>query len=185
MASLYARFGFTTHRAFVETDAEPKLTWLYSHAPDGFEQAMADLVLSPDYQQLADEKEPHVFRNVTTRVVHPELLTRVTVESMAGERTAERIAIMRRYDLTGSFDDFLAIWRQIVPVREKYGYRCLFAVSDREQMRFTWAFDFDGDFADFPDSQRDYYRDPDRVRLREVFHYMADYSIHPAGQLLV
>ena len=49
-------------------------------------------------------------------------------------------------------------------------------------MRFTWAFDFDGDFAD---SQRDYYRDPNRVRLREVFHYMADYSIHPARQLLV
>ena len=127
-----------------------------------------------------DRVEATQVGRIQSEALGCELLTAATPDSIEG-----RIAIMRRYDLTGSFDDFLAIWRQIVPVREKYGYRCLFAVSDREQMRFTWAFDFDGDFADFPDSQRDYYRDPDRVRLREVFHYMADYSIHPAGQLLV
>lgn len=34
-------------------------------------------------------------------------------------------------------------------------------------------------------AQRDYYRDPERVALRGVFDHMADYSIHPATQLLV
>ena len=35
------RHGFEVHRAFVETDAEPKFTWLYSHAdPDEGEAAV-------------------------------------------------------------------------------------------------------------------------------------------------
>ncbi|GAA1394407.1 hypothetical protein [Luteococcus peritonei] len=181
-----ARHGFTTLRGFVETDAEPKLTWLYSPPSGGdLAQQLAELADDPEQQALAEARQQHVFRNLTIRPVEPELLTRATPESVAGQVVAEKIAIMRRYDITGDFDDFLAIWREIVPVRERYGFGCLFAVSDREQGRFTWAFDFDGDFADFPAAQRDYYHDPQRVRLREVFHFMADYSIHPARQLLL
>lgn len=50
---------------------------------------------------------------------------------------------------------------------------------------FSWAFDFDGEWEEFPAAQRGYYRDPARVELRGVFDFMADYSIHPARQRLL
>lgn len=163
------RAGFTWHRAFVETDAEPKVTWLYSHPDPAAGEAA-----------LAVEHSPHVFRNTLVRRVRPEVVTHATPESVAG-----RIAIMRRYSIVNGWPAFLDVWRRIVPVREKYGFTCLFAVSDEPADLFTWAFDFAGTWDDFPAAQRAYYRDPARVELRGVFDHMADYSIHPARQLLL
>lgn len=170
------RAGFTTHRLLLETHAEPKLTWIYSH-PDpvaGDREVEADL----ETRTLNAAKAPHVFRNLLVRPVRPERLTHPSAASVA-----DRIAILRRYSITGSWDEFLAIWEQIVHVRDAHGFRCLFAVSDEPTNMFTWAFDFAGAFADFPDAQRDYYHDPERVALRAVFDYMADYVIAPAEQL--
>lgn len=172
LVELRRAHGFTTHRAFLETQAEPKLTWLYSH-PDpaaGEEEMRGD----PGVVKVTEQLAPHVFRNVKVRPVTPEILT---------EGVTDKLAIMRRYSIVGSWPEFLSIWRRIVPVREKHGFRCLFAVGDQPENMFTWAFDFDGVWEDFPAAQRDYYRDHARVELREVFHYMADYAITPAGQL--
>lgn len=52
----------TVRRAFVETDAEPKFTWLYSH-PDAA-AGTASYAADPDAAALADEAAPHVFHNV-------------------------------------------------------------------------------------------------------------------------
>lgn len=171
--TLRRRHGFTVHRGFVETDAEPKVTWLYSH-PD-HTAALAALMTDPASAELAAHTAPHVFRNVTLRPVE--------VEQLSGPGVPARTVIMRRYAITGSWDEFLAIWRRIVPVRAQYGFPCLFAVADREKDLFTWAFGFDGDWDEFPSAQRGYYHDPDRIALREVFDYMADYAIHPAREL--
>jgi hypothetical protein len=173
-AADWAASGFTLRRLFVETDAEPKVTLLASH-PDA-DPAVA-LASVPAVRQDA---EPHVFRNVLTRPVDVEVLTHATPDSVAG-----RIAIMRRYSIVGGWPEFLAIWRRVVTVREAYGFRCLFAVSDVPHDLFTWAFDFAGAWEDFPAAQRAYYRDPDRVALRGVFDHMADYSIHPARQFVL
>ncbi|WP_094765577.1 hypothetical protein [Luteococcus japonicus] len=62
------RHGFTTHRAFVETDAEPKLTWLYSHEGDAA-AAEAALARDPEQRDLDGLKAPHVFRNLLVRPV--------------------------------------------------------------------------------------------------------------------
>lgn len=167
------RHGFTMHRAFVETDAEPKLTWLYSHPdPDGGERALS---LDPQTRAIAARKAGLVFANTLVRPVEVEVMT---------ERAdPARLAIMRRYSIVGEWEEFLTIWRRIVPVRQRYGFECLFAVADREKDMFTWAFSFDGAWEDFPAAQRPYYHDPERVELRRVFDYMADYTIHPARQL--
>ena len=170
------RHGYTVHRAFVETNAEPKFTWLYSHPdPD-----IAQVAVQTDREtaELDALKADHVFRNVKIRPVRVEALSEADPAS-----TDDRIAIMRRYSITGSWSEFLDVWRRIVPVREKYGFRCLFAVADQPEDMFTWAFDFDGRFEDFPQAQRPYYHDPERVALRKVFDYMADYTINPAAQL--
>lgn len=172
---LRTRHGFTTRRGFIETIAEPKLTWLYSHPdPQAGEQS---LLADPRTGELAELKHPHVFRNVKIRPVDVEL------RPDPGQRASERLVIMRRYSIVGDWDEFLAIWRRIVVVRQRYGFDCLFAVADRPENMFTWAFHFDGEWADFPAAQRPYYRDPERVTLRGVFDYMADYTISPAQQL--
>lgn len=171
--ALLRRHGYTVHQAYLETDAEPKLSWLYSH-PDPA-AGVAAVAADPERAELDALAAPHVFRNVVVRPVEPLLLD--------DERRWAGTVVMRRYWITGDWDEFLDVWHDIVPVRAKYGFDCLFAVADRPHDTFTWAFTFDGDWADFGQAQRGYYHDEARVRLRGVFDYMADYALHPARQL--
>ena len=181
--ALCAEHGFVSHRAFLETPflrtiAEPKLTWLYSHPdPGAGERALR---ADPRWDDLTARIAPHRFGNLLVRPVRVEVLTRADAASVAG-----RIAILRRYSIVGGWSGFLDIWRRIVPVRERHGFRCLVAVADEPADVFTWAFDFAGTWDEFPDAQRDYYSDPARVELRGVFDHMADYAIAPADQLLL
>lgn len=169
------RHGFVTHQAFVETDAEPKISWLYSHAEP--EPAEAAVLGDLEGKEIDALKRDLVFRNTKVRPVD--------VEVIAERVDTPGIVIMRRYSIVGSWAEFLSIWRRIVPVRARHGFDCMFAVADRPENMFTWAFTFDGDWEDFAAAQRPYYRDPDRVALRGVFDHMADYSIHPARRLVV
>lgn len=177
---LRQRHGFTTHRVFVETDAEPKVTWIYSH-PDPV-RAEQKLREDPRFARIRAAMAPHVFGNELVRSVDLEALTHAAPGELEGQDG--RIAIMRRYFIVGDWDEFLEIWRQIVPLRERHGFRCLFAAADREHHLFTWAFDFQGTWEEFPEGQRAYYRDPDRRQLRRVFDYMADYNLHPARMVI-
>jgi len=72
---------------------------------------------------------------------------------------------LRRYQLVpGMMDEFLAWFPGIVPVREKYGFKVLFAYADRESNEFTWAVSHDGDF----DAALEVYNDsPERAALFE------------------
>ncbi|HSO69444.1 MAG TPA: hypothetical protein VLQ67_07360, partial [Arachnia sp.] len=148
-------------------------TWLYSHPDEA--AGNAALLADPRYLDLRARMAGHVFGNLKIRPVDVEIMTELSDPA--------QLAIMRRYSITGSWDEFLAIWRRIVTVRERHGFPCLFAVVDRPENMFTWAFGFDGEWADFPAAQRPYYQDPERIELRGVFDYMADYDIHPARQL--
>lgn len=182
---LRRRHGFTVHQAYLETDAEPKLTWLYSHPePDA---GLAALAADPTSSGLAERAAPHVFGNAVLRPVRVELLDDAHfaailayAEPPTGGTGTARTVIMRRYSIVGAWDEFLDLWRRIVIVRRRHGFRCLFAVADEPHDLFTWAFDFAGSWADFAAAQRPYYHDPERVQLRQVFDYMADYAIHPA-----
>ncbi|MFT3876087.1 MAG: hypothetical protein QM708_06670 [Propioniciclava sp.] len=173
--ALRERHGFVLHQGYVETDAEPKVTLLWSHTDPARGRAAldADAAASGLHTALA----PHVFRNTVEREVRAELLTPPVPPD---ER---RTVVMRRYAIVGGWEPFLRIWRRIVPVRERHGFRVLFAVADEPHDLFTWAFDYEGDWAGFPEAQRGYYRDPARVELRGVFDHMADYSLHPARPL--
>ena len=174
------KHGFTTHRVFVETDAEPKVTWIYSH-PD-HEVAEQQLKDDPRAARVDEQLSHHVFQNTNVRPVQVERVTHARPGELEGQDG--RIAVMRRYDIVGDFDEFIEIWKRIVPVRERHGFRCLFAVSDREKGTFTWALDFHGSWEEFPAGQHDYYHDPERRELSRVFDHMADYSLHPARMLI-
>jgi hypothetical protein len=171
---LREKHGFTHLQAYVQTHAEPKLTWLYSH--DDPAAGEAALAADPAAFALREQLVPHVFGNLVVRPVRIELL-----ENRSDE--PGRTVCLRRYSIVGEWTGFLAIWRQIVQVRERYGFRCRFAVADEPKDLFTWAFDFEGTWDDFAAVQRPYYRDPERVALRKVFDYMADYTLDPAVPL--
>lgn len=47
---------------------------------------------------------------------------------------------LRRYTIAENrFDDFLAFWRGLLPIRTQYGYVVLFAFADRSNNQFVWA----------------------------------------------
>lgn len=162
---LREQHGFRTARAYLQEHAEPKLTWLYSHVD-------SDAPL-PGW---AEGVRPHVFGNVVVRPVQVELLDDRPDDP-------DRTICLRRYSIVGDWADFLSVWRRIVVVRERYGFRCRFAVVDEPKDLFTWAFDLAGDWTDLPALQRPYYADPERVELRRVFDFMADYTLDPARPL--
>lgn len=125
----------------------PTLTWLHSHPePDA---GAAALAAGPDTAALRERLAPHVFGNLVMRPVTLELLRDPPDEP-------RRTVCPRRYSIVGDWRRFLAIWRRIVDVRERHGFRCLFAVADEPKDLFTWAFDFVGSWADFAAIQRPY-----------------------------
>ncbi|WP_203567531.1 hypothetical protein [Aestuariimicrobium ganziense] len=170
---LRRRHGFTTLRAYLQEQDEPKLSWLYSH--DDPDEGRRSLNADPEHQALRHDLAEHVFTNDLVRpvdLVHDALTS------------TDRLVVVRRYSIVGGWDEFLALWRPIADLRERHGFRVLFAAVDRERDLFTWAFDTDGTWDELPDRQRAYYDDPDRIALRGVFNHMADYTIDPARQLL-
>ena len=77
---------------------------------------------------------------------------------------------LRRYVLEpGRMADFLAWFPTIVPVREQYGFRVLFALADSEHDTFTWAVALDGDEAAFREVEATYSGSPERARAFEAF----------------
>jgi hypothetical protein len=51
---------------------------------------------------------------------------------------------LRTYEIAeGGMDAFLEWFGGLVPIREQYGYRILFAFADRNNNRFTWAVEHD------------------------------------------
>lgn len=69
---------------------------------------------------------------------------------------------LRRYELAeGSMDAFVERWHDIVPVREQFGFRVLFAFADREANEFVWAVAHD----DFEAAQEPYSSSDERAAV--------------------
>ncbi|GAB4082225.1 hypothetical protein GCU67_19925 [Modestobacter muralis] len=77
---------------------------------------------------------------------------------------------LRRYEIEpGRMADFLAWFPTIVPVREQFGFRVLFALAEEEHSTFTWAVAHDGDDADFLEVEERYNASPERAAVFETF----------------
>jgi len=62
-------------------------------------------------------------------------------------RCAMSTVQLRRYQLQpGEMDAFVTWWHNLVPVREQYGFRVLFALVDESTNQFVWAVTHGGDF---------------------------------------
>jgi hypothetical protein len=54
---------------------------------------------------------------------------------------------LRRYRIKpGEMEAFVEWWHGLVPAREQYGFRVIFALVDDSTNEFVWAVSHDGDF---------------------------------------
>ena len=65
--------------------------------------------------------------------------------------------------------DFLAWFPTLLPVREQYGFRVLFALAEEEHSTFTWAVAHDGDEAAFLEVEERYTASAERAAVFETF----------------
>ena len=73
---------------------------------------------------------------------------------------------LRRYTLAATeADEFVEWWKGLIPIREKYSFRVLFAYLDRDARQFTWAVAHDGDF---DTAEAAYYASSERARITET-----------------
>ena len=72
---------------------------------------------------------------------------------------------LRRYEIKpGEMDAFVEWWHGLVPAREKYGFRILFALVDESTNQFVWAVSHDGDFDEV---EKEYNASPERAAVFE------------------
>jgi hypothetical protein len=72
---------------------------------------------------------------------------------------------LRRYEVVpGELDALVEWFPSIIPAREKYGFKVLFAYADRENNEFVWAVSHDGDF---DAALEEYNASPERAKAFE------------------
>ena len=77
---------------------------------------------------------------------------------------------LRRYRVEpGRMGDFLAWFPTVLPVREQFGFRVVFAYADHALETFTWAVAHDGDEAEFLAAVERYDASPERATAFETF----------------
>jgi hypothetical protein len=77
---------------------------------------------------------------------------------------------LRRYVMEpGRLADFLAWFPTLLPVREQFGFRVLFALAEHEHETFTWAVAHDGDEPEFRTVEDAYKNSAERAKVFETF----------------
>jgi hypothetical protein len=77
---------------------------------------------------------------------------------------------LRRYVMEpGRMADFLAWFPTLLPVRDTFGFRVLFALAEHEHETFTWAVAHEGDEAEFLAAEETYKNSPERAEVFQTF----------------
>jgi NIPSNAP len=73
---------------------------------------------------------------------------------------------LRRYQLDPDMlAEWVAHWRvDVVPLREDYGFRVLFAYADHANHQFVWALSYDGTAEELAARDREYHASPEWER---------------------
>lgn len=87
---------------------------------------------------------------------------------------------LKRYNIKpDGWGEFFEVWRRIVAVRKRMGFKVLFALADKEKNVFTWAVSHD----DFDAAAKRYYEDPERIELEIVANWVDGYEITRVEQI--
>jgi hypothetical protein len=77
---------------------------------------------------------------------------------------------LRRYTFEpGKLPAFLDWFPSLLPVREHFGFRVLFAYADPEAETFTWAVEHDGDADEFRAVEQVYNASDERAQVFQTF----------------
>jgi hypothetical protein len=77
---------------------------------------------------------------------------------------------LRRYRMEpGRLPAFLDWFATLIPAREQFGFRLLFAYADHEHETFTWAVEHEGDAAAFAAAEQVYNGSAERAQVFESF----------------
>jgi hypothetical protein len=77
---------------------------------------------------------------------------------------------LRRYWFEpGHLAAFTAWFPTVLPTREQYGFRVLFALGAAHDETFTWAVAHDGDLAAFQEAEAAYLTSPERAAAFTTF----------------
>lgn len=85
--------------------------------------------------------------------------------------------LLRRYFIKpGHWDEFLAMWRPITLIRQRFGFTIDFAYEDREQNIFTWGISHPGNLEEVAAR---YYADPERITYNSITDHLTSWDIRP------
>jgi hypothetical protein len=77
---------------------------------------------------------------------------------------------LKRYNIkSDSWNEFLEVWKKLLPIRKRFGFNILFALIDKERNIFTWAISHPGDFEAATNS---YQSDLERVALEYISNFV-------------
>jgi hypothetical protein len=93
------------------------------------------------------------------------------------------VTLLRRYSIKpGTWEAFLEAWRKVAAIRQRHGFKIVFAFVDREANMFTWAISYRGSIraaSQWPsptdpgdEAHAKYYQDPDRRQLDVIRQYI-------------
>lgn len=70
---------------------------------------------------------------------------------------------LRRYQFAeGTLAEWLPHWHEnVVPLRQRYGFRVLFAYADHDNSQFVWALEYGGTPEELQAREREYYDSPE------------------------
>jgi hypothetical protein len=73
---------------------------------------------------------------------------------------------LRRYQVKpGAMDDFVKWWPRLLPAREQYGFKVLFAFVDESTNQFVWAVSHEADSDAFDAAEQTYLASPERAAV--------------------
>lgn len=166
-------YGFKVLLAFSDRE-EGMFTWSYSYSGN-LDEAEKSYNNDPERAALAEKVKNYAYTNEVVREVRQELMTEQTEESAKATTI-----LLRRYSIkSGEWEPFLEVWHRIIKVRERHGFKILFALEDMEENMFTWSFSYDGDYNE---AAKRYYSDPERVDLEIVANYVTDFKVRNVRQ---
>ena len=81
-----------------------------------------------------------------------------------------------------SWEDFLGVWRKLIPIRKRFGFTVLFALVDKERNIFTWALSHPDDY---DAADKSYQADPERIALEVIGKYVTGADMTKVTQLTI
>lgn len=95
-------------------------------------------------------------------------------ESLAALKSSGDIELKIYNVKPGHWTEFLAVWRKIIVLRRRAGFKVLFALIDEENNSFVWAVAHD---SDWQSNNVDYLSGKERYDLNKISDHISSFEM--------